>query len=275
MIISNELVKVIIGSNANDALINYHNNSTTAILANILGVRSLTTHAVVDEEVKGEKLYLNDFPVDPNSVTLKDNLGTAITGYTFELDNYLTGRADQLSVINSAGLETFLPYDEVYASYTAGFTVQDTLKITAYATLVGATLSLTNQATGVTSAFTIVSTTPGAKQIQAITSNNVTAINIANAINGTASTDTVTVPLDYTLTITGSGATLTSANLPTPFKTCLAMMIKATLESANQVGNVASYSIGGKSVTYKDSNSMYNDIVSFYLPNYLNVKVIC
>lgn len=276
-IVSNTLLKLIAGisGTTNDVLVDFYNSSMTEMLAEILELDDFARHTVTRERTKvyDEFLRLEQFPVVASSITIENDIFQVVTGYTFNTEDY------KMLTLGSNGLPTVLPYEEVLASYTAGYIVQDTITPLVFGDLVGKTLSIINRITGVSTTYTFVSGTPSTNQIQAVTSNAITAGNISTAVGGSLISSTVTFPLDTNITsttIVSANATVQTNDMPLNMKTAVALMVSGAMLEKQNIGSVSSFSIGSKTVNFRNKTDMrtFNDIVNQYAGFYKTPTVL-
>ena len=269
-----------ISGTSQDAMINLWNKTATEILADMLKVERFGVHTVSDELVKPMNPYylvLNDFPVDTGeTITLKDSLLNTITGYSFALDPHSKRR---LLLKDSNGQPKDMTYEEVYASYTAGYTTQGSLTVVdaSSGALLGNTII--TKAAGVETTYTFVSGTPGDNEIQRQDGTDTMATNIANAIGGTASGAVVTLPIGMEVdlgTVVEAAITIVDATIPEALKVAVALIVGGSMtEATTKRGGVTSYTLGSKSVTFADTGSrnLFAQIVDQYLGDYKRVTL--
>lgn len=278
-IITNDEIKVILGisGTSSDALVEIWNNIATEILTSALETENLLSHAVVNERVKlysGETLIVEDFPVDISvtpTVTYLD--GDSITDKTFSLD---TNGSRRINVLDSSGDPSSIYGDEVLVSYTAGYTAQETNTVLLYASLVGKTI--TAYVAGTATTYTFVASGATTNQIVAATNNDTTAANIATALSGSSSGAVVTLPLGTRIvlgTATSAMLTITAATIPEMLKSAVALVVGGGMAEREKKGGVVAYTLGSKSVTFKNDNdkSVFEKIIDIYLPNFRKTRI--
>lgn len=278
-IITNDEIKVILGisGTSSDALVEIWNNIATEILTSALETDNLLSHAVVNERVKlysGETLIVEDFPVDISvtpTVTYLD--GDSITDKTFSLD---TNGSRRINVLDSSGDPSSIYGDEVLVSYTAGYTAQETNTVLLYASLVGKTI--TAYVAGTATTYTFVASGATTNQINANTDNDTTAANIATALSGSSSGAVVTLPLGTRIvlgTATSAMLTITAATIPEMLKSAVALVVGGGMAEREKKGGVVAYTLGSKSVTFKNDNdkSVFEKIIDIYLPNFRKTRI--
>jgi hypothetical protein len=131
-------------------------------------------------------------------------------------------------------------------NYTAGFRTRGTIEVLDN-DLVGETITVG----GVEYAF--VATGATGNQINIGTDEEETASNIATKLSLTSSGETVTLALGSLEASSSDEAKLEvlNSNLPEDLKACLAYIIAGGVMDTPKSGEVASYSIGSKSVTLR------------------------
>lgn len=281
-IISDSEIKLLLGisGTTNDALVNVANRTATEKLMSIFGVDSFVEQTITDERVhisNPEILYLTKFPIDTSSISLKDAIiEQAITNVTFDQD---PGALRAVRVKDASGLPTYLMEKEVLATYTAGYTVKDTLEVTNYATL--PTFTIIAEVAGVETVWTFVASAPTGSQIVAATSNEVTAANIATALGGTVVGGLVTLPLGTRITLGTADASkllLTSATIPELLKHAVALIVGEIFSSKEQKGGVASYTLNNKTVNFKTRTKEEGDhlqlILDTWIPKFQNIEIL-
>ena len=262
-IISNDEIKTILGisGTSQDALIEIWNTIATGMLLSTLNIENLTTHTITDEEVtlyNPEHIILEAFPVDTNEpITLKDGLKNEITGYTFELVSNVAKRT--LRVLNDSGIPSSLGDpawrgypNNIFVSYTAGYTVQDTLEVLSLTSLANTTITVTTL--GVSTTYTFKSVGPyGDEDIPISIDTDSTATSIVSVIGGTASGSVVTLPLGSKVTLgtaTAAQLTITNATMPEALKNAVAYMVGGGIAEKSKIGGRVEYTIGGKTVKF-------------------------
>lgn len=278
-IVTNTEVKAILQlGSSSDALIDIYNDVATGLLCEILGVQDIAAHIVTDERVcvmSNYEIVLNEFPVNLTPApTLKDVLSNSITGYTFKKEGM--NRRTLRSYDSSGAYPSPIAYDELLVSYNAGYTVQDTLKVLLNP---AADSTITAKIAGVSTVYTFKTSGATGNQINIGATVNDTATAIATALGGTASTDTVTLPLGSTValgTAAASSLQITSATLPALFKIMVSLIAGGAMAEKDKASGIASYSIGGKSVTFRNDEeaSAVQIAVKNYLPSFKKVKIL-
>lgn len=279
-IMTNAEIKKIIGSgSANDTLIDIWNDAATELLCEILGVENIASHTVTDERVKvlsGFELMLADFPVDTGeTITLRNTFDhSEVTGFSFRKDPH---NRFTLRVYDAGGtIPLSLGYDELFVSYTAGYSVLDTVEVISNTGLADKTITVTINGTATTWTFKASGAT--GNQINVGGTVALTAANILAALGGTLDTATVTLPLGSSIALgsaTSAMLTITNAEVPKLFKNAVALIAAGGLSEKEKGGDIVSYSIGGKSVTFRnDEEGMaVQHIVSKWLPTFKRVKI--
>ena len=276
-IITNAEIKTIIKSgSADDTLIDIYNDAATETLCELLGIDNMATHSVVDERVKLQschEMMLNDFPVDVSSITLRNTFDhSSVTGYTFKKDpgNRFTVR----SYDTTGNVPYMLAYDELFVSYTAGYTVLDTVEVISNTGLAEKTITVTINGTATT--YTFKSSGATGNQINVGATITETAANIQAKLGGSISTATVTLPLGSSIALgTSTSAMLTIVNcgIPKLFKVIVAYLAAGGM--AEKDGNISSYTIGGKTVSFRndDEGKMVEKLLAKWIPTFQRVKI--
>jgi len=285
-IISNAEIKVLLGidSTSQDNLIELLNNQATEMMLDILNIASLTSHSVTDEEVTiydQNKIVVDEFIIDTTgTITIKDSQKTTITGYTFELVN---NSIKTLRVLDSDGTPACLDYDKIFIDYTAGYTTQETIEVLDYSTLANKTLNV--YVAGTLTEWTFKASGATGNQINAETSNDVTATNIATALGGTASGAVVTLPLGTRTelgTATATELTITAATIPKALQNAVAMMTSGGIAQSTKKGNVTEYTIGAKTVkfggkTNEEAAANGQSVMAtfeYFIPQFMKVDIL-
>lgn len=277
LITSTAEIKAYLGlsGTSKDARIAMWNQNATNILASMLGLANFTVHTVTDEYIRITDPYhlvCNAFPVDTSStITIKNSLKQAITGYAFERE---PNQLRRLLLTTSEGQPKSLYYEYVYATYTAGYTVQGTLEVVdgSNSDLNGKTFITTQYGVSTTWTFT-TGANPDNNEIEREDGNDTMAANIAEAIGGTSVGAVVTMPMGMTAelgTVDSSDITITNATIPSELKMLVAMIVGGALsESNDRMGGVVSYSIGEKSVTFASPSdkALFQSMVAKYMPS--------
>lgn len=257
-IITTAEIKAILGisGTSEDALLEIWNESATDLLTNLLGVTSLTTHTITNERVQMAdrgKLVLSEFPVQlSQTITVKDSLKNTISGLYFSQD---PGNKRTVNIEDSSGYPIEIYADEALVSYTAGYTTQGT--IVALSTTDLAEKTITATVAGVSTTYTFKASGATGNQINVGATVNDLATNIATKLGGTASTATVTLPLGTNVdlgTATTAQLTITDATIPAMLKMAVALIAGGGLAEKNKKGGIASYTIGGKSVSFRSDS---------------------
>lgn len=281
-IISDAEVKLLLGisGTTNDALVNVANRTATEKLMSIFGIDSFVEQTITDERVHlsdPEILYLRKFPIDTSSISLKDAIiEQAITNVTFDQD---PGALRAVRVKDASGLPTYLMEKEVLVTYTAGYSVKDTLQVVDYNALSDKTITV--EVAGVETVWTFKISGATGNQILAVTSDEITAGNIATALGGTVVGDLVTLPLGTRITLgtaTSAMLAITSATIPELLKHAVALIVGEIFSSKEQKGGVASYTLNNKTVNFKTRTKEYGDtlqlILDTWIPKFQNVEML-
>lgn len=279
-ILTNTEIKTLLGAgSASDVLVEMWNDAATEIVCSLLGIADIAEHDVVNERVRvidPLELILQDFPVDVSSVVIKNVYDkTTITGYTFvrEPNKRRTIRAYD----TSGNLAFPIPYDEVFASYTAGYINQDTLEVLSITGLADKTFTV--KIAGVTTTWTMKASGATGNQINIGLDAAATASAIATALGGTLVGSTVTLPLGSTValgTATTAQFTIVNANVPAALKNAVALIAGGGIAEKEQSGGVVSYTIGGKSVTFRNQEeaSAVDMVLKNWLSTYKKTKIL-
>lgn len=280
-IATNTEIKALLGisGTSKDAMITMWNSAATELLCDVLKVQDIATHTVTKEHVAiSDKNYLvvQDFPVDTGeTITLHDWNWNAITGFTFQRDS---GALRRLQVLDTNSKPTGLAYSELFASYTAGYTIQDTVVVLDDSTLENKTIIV--DVAGTETTYTFVASGATATNIVIGADEAATASAIAAKFTGASvSTATVTFPVGYKIrlgTATTTELTVTNATIPQALKMCVAMIVGGFMSSATEKrGGVTSYSLGTKSVTFRDATDrdMFLMMIKTYLPSFGRVSI--
>ena len=279
VIATNYEIALYTGLTVSDAKLTLFNASMTSLLAEVLGVSEFGVHSVALELVRvdnKEAIRLRSFPFDIESIEL---LGTysnteLLTGYTFRVDPYDIRR---LWILDDGGIPTYLNHDEVYVNYDAGYILQDTLTVIDYAALVGKTIVVT--VAGVATTYTFVASGATGNQINAATSDAVTATNIATKFGTSAVGDSVTLPVGSTIaygTAIVAELTFVNSNVPSDLKMAIAYLVAGAITDKTQIEGISSYKIGTKNVTLRDPSekSFIDAVLDKYLIRYKKINVI-
>ena len=262
---------LITGLSLDEAKFNFWQKIAINLLQDAFGVKSLSTHSVVNEEHKissGEYIRPLGFPVDVSSVDLYlfVNGTTKISGYTFLQDDY---DVKKLWILDDGGRQSFLPYDRLFLKYDAGYITTGTIKVedndldTETLTYAGTT-------------YTFTTGTPTSSQIAVGLTATATASNIATKLSLTSSGDTVSgVGLTAT-TSDDDKLIITNANVPEDIKACVAYLISGGSMDTVKSGEVASYSIGGKTVNFRSDGErgFVKATVSKYGKDFMNSLIL-
>lgn len=279
-IITNTEIKTLLGlGSANDLLVEMWNDAATELVCSILGVSDLATHQVTDERVElssGREMTLNEFPVDETSIALKtpyDSL--SLTGYSFKKEPL---KKRTVRVYDASGtLETVLPYGCLLVSYEAGYIVQDTIEVLSIASLADKTFNV--KIAGSTTVWTMKASGATGNQINIGVDANATAAAIATALGGTAVGALVTLPLGSNVTlgtVTSAQFGVTNANVPASLKNAIALIAGGGIAEKDKSGDVVSYTIGGKSVSFRNNAeaSAVQTMINTWLGSFKKVKII-
>lgn len=278
-IVTNTEIKAILQlGSSSDALIDIYNDVATGLLCEILGVQDIAAHTVTDERVcvlSNYELILNEFPVNLTPApTIKDTLNNSISGYSFKKEGM--NRRTLRSFDSGGTYPSPIAYSELLVTYNAGYTIQDTLKVLLQPAVDS---TVTVKIAGVSTTYTFKASGATGDQINIGATVNDTAANIATKFGATVVTDTVTLPLGSTVALGTAAATslqITSATLPAMFKIMIALIAGGAMAEKDKASGISSYSIGGKSVTFRNDEeaSAVQIAVKNYLPSFKKVKII-
>lgn len=279
-VITNAEIRKILGlGSGQDALTDLWNDAATEIVCDWLGMYEIATHVVTEERAKvhcNYQLFLRDFPVDLTvAPTLKTTFDrTSISGYTFRKDP--NEKFTIRSYATDGNIPLALPYDEVLITYTAGWRVQDLITVLSNTDLVGKTITVTVNGTSTT--YTFVASGATALQIDVGATVALTAANIATKFGTSAVGAAVTMPLGYRMalgTATTAQLTIVNPDLPMALKNVIALVAGGGIAEKSKAGAVSSYTIGGKSVTFRsDSEASAVEIaINSFIPHLKRTSV--
>lgn len=256
-IISNAEIKALTQSGASDSLIAQWNLTATEILCDVLGVSDLGVHTVTDERIKNQVrsyLEMKEFPVDVDqAITLKspwDFTTISSPPASYFLDpryiRHVRGKD------GSGNAYTFPKGCEVLATYIAGYTVVDSITLTANA-LEDQTLETIVE--GVAVIYTFKATiTDADTQIKIEGTIEETLNKIAEKVPGTVVSPLLTGDLgSRMISTTIVGATITNATIPDELRTAVAFIAVGGIAQNEKVGGIQSYTIGQKTISFSDS----------------------
>lgn len=279
-IVTSDEIKAITGlGSGDDAKIEIYNRTNVEILATILGLQDFATHTVTNERVCINDQYymlLRDFPVDLGSIVLKTPLQyNPITGYSYRQDERNIRR---INFFDSGDSYPYaLGYEEVVATYSAGYTLRSTMQVTDISGLAG--LKFDVLYAGIITEYEFVAGAPSGNQIQVGANVDDTAANIAAALGGSASTSTATLGLGYS--IDDDSEILTkivsvNATIPWDLKVACALMVQGSIASSQNVAGVESYTVGSKTISFKnDADKVrFQNTLEPYLAKYKRIKII-
>ena len=279
-IATNAEIKALLGitSTSQDAQVEMWNNIATEQLCDLFGVDNLTYHLITNERVDvydPEVLYLEVFPVDASTVSLKDTQEDAIlSGYSFYRDPH---NLRTVRIKDPEGNPVTIGYSEVLATYSGGYIQKDTITVASITALVGKTLNV--KVAVVTTEWTFVSGTPATDtEIEVGVDEDATAANIASELGGTSSGAVATLPLGSFSelgTATTSQLTIVNNTIPEPLKMAIALMAGSGLRQKDRVGGVSSYRIGSKQVNFasESDKNTFVSIMTAWLPYYKQVTI--
>lgn len=254
---TNAEIRKIAGLSASlDAVVDLWNDAATEILCDLLYVYEIARHVVTEERAQvhsNYQIFLRDFPIDMDeSIVIKTTFDrTVISGYTFRKEPNEKFTIHTYGADNNIPLA--LPYDEVFISYTAGYRVQDVVEVLSNTNLAEKTISVTLN--GTTTTYTFKAAGATGNQINVGATLAETATNIAEKFGTSAVGAVVTMPLGYGLTLgtaTIAQLDVTTRDLPGALKNILALIAAGGVAEKGKVGSVVSYTIGSKSVTFRN-----------------------
>ena len=234
-----------ISGTAEDYLMEQQNYAATDLLNTILGVSTLKFGTHTDEVITGHGynfFQTHHYPVANTqaSFAIASEDGTDITGIEF-----LRGEQNVMHLKNN------LVRDYKYLlTYDAGYTLYDTVTIDDNASITGAITVKTAYAAAVTRTIGVNVTVGGTATLTAAAF--VTAF-IAAGINCTSDGAVITFEADHfvTTTISSAKATLLQKTIPNFIRNVIAFLVAGLKSEQNGSPNVASYTIGSKSVTFR------------------------
>ena len=164
-----------------------------------------------------------------------------------------------------------LPYT---ITYVAGYAPFNQLDITDYSLMGGVVIT-----------FDTVFTVTEGVDFNAETSNEVTASNIVTALIAKGATNTdleadgdiVRALVDKDFIVSAeTGISLFEANVTEDVKTGVALMVEAMRKSKNSIGAIKSYTLGNKTVSYKDKDSVdeIRGLLDQYFGDYVSITVL-
>lgn len=279
-IITNTEIKALLGiGSASDVLVELWNDAATEIVCSLLGMADIAKHQVTDERVEllsGYELILNDYPVDETTLVLKTTFDhTAITGFSFKKDPQ---KRRTVRVYDSGGTMPMpLPYECVFASYMGGYTAQDTLEVLSLTDLADKTINV--KIAGVTTQWTLKASGATGNQINIGLTVAATATAIATALGGSAVGAVVTLPLGSTVTLGTATAVqldVTNSDVPAALKNAVALIAGGGIAEKEKSGDIVSYTIGGKSVTFRNQQeaSAAQTVLNNWLSTYKKTKIM-
>lgn len=252
-----------ISGSSKDLLIRQLARSMKTTFDGLIGVTGLESRTITDELQKNHEgenyFYVREF--NPTSITgFKNMLGEAILATSLSNGDFTIVGHPSRKILAKYGLG----YPEFKITYVAGWTCNATIQVTNYANLSAETITVGE---------TVL--TEGT-DFNAVTSNSVTATNIATAlttagINSTAVGDTVTIGIaDDLSTSSSSAVTLTEADLPGEVKMAFAYMVGGAIAQREGLGGLASYTLGSKTVNFRTQveKNEFKRVIEQMLPNF-------
>lgn len=283
LIVTTDEIKTFLGlsGSSSDSVLAMLNKFAHQDLFNVLGVNELDFHLVEGERVDGcgsNYIELKDIHVQ-DVVTIMDDDQEYTQTDEYDIQNYVVHLEDYLS----AGQR------KVVVDYAAGWFAagHGTLEVADYSLITGAT-TITIDPAGASAPSAVVLTE--GTNWDAETSNEVTAENIAAAINANstlagstgvravavgatvylidrvAQRESSTVVLSDDSGFTLSGSPLTGTDMPESLREAVILLVAGRLAKRKNTG-VSSYTIGSKSVTFatQEDASQFKEIVRPYL----------
>lgn len=278
-IITNDEIKILLGmsGDSEDAVVQLWNKSATQTLLNLLQIAELVTHNVIDERVEvvdHSQLCLSDFPVDiDETITIKNLLKQEVAGLSFLLD---PKNKRTVNIVDSNGVAQEITHCEVFASYTAGYSVQGTVEVLTNNDLAEKTIKVYESGTPTTYTFKASGAT--GNEINVGGDTDATAANIAAALGGSAAASVATLPLGTIVELvlaTTLQLTIIDPTIPEPLKMAVALIAGGGIAERQKKGGVNSYTIGSKTVSFRTDNEaeQVKQIVNKYAAFYRKVYI--
>jgi len=259
-IVSNEEIALITGTTATDQRLNFWQDIAIRMLLNEFGLKNFVRHQVLAEKYKmvdSQYIRTRSFPADYTELKLYNSVDRVveITGYAFQPDEY---DQKKLWVLTSDGLAGALPYNEVYLEYVGGFVAKCEMTLFSNA-LTGETLTISGE--GDETVYTFIDTgTPTATQILVGEDEEDTANAIATKLSGTVTQDendnwVVILPLGFSAELSDEDLMqIVNPDVPDDLKACVAYMVAGGITETVDSGDIASYTIGGKTVNFRSDS---------------------
>lgn len=254
-----------------DLLIDSLLDAAAELLHAIVGVDSFVLTEYVDEPVKGSNsnwLMVNNKPL------------VAITDITDEQDNDVTYTIKRYKNRQAYFDESFSSQYTYLVTYSAGYVVNDTIELLSNDDLNNKTISVRTlyAATAVYTLKTELTIPAVAGEILIGDDLAETLENIAAAIDGTTVDDEIITfgpDADVSTTMTDEQATLTVKTIPKTVKLVIAYLMGGLMSEENSNPSVQSYSIGQKSVTFRNSleGNIAQRIINTWLVNLNKAQV--
>lgn len=275
-------IKAFLGINGStkDAQIDLWHDIATEMLCDFLGVEQLVQTAYTNKKVKpvlnyyemhGSFFSLPNFPIDVTSITMKDGTFNAISSPP---DSFFvsTEISRNVRAKNADGTAFGYGLEEYFVDYTAGFTIKDTLEITTNPT---AGQKFVVRSNGVTTEYEFVDSDPTGNQIEIGGDEEATATAIATKIGGTVSGATVTGLIGMIFESITDG-TITNANIPRALKAAIAYLVGGGLVEKTKAGGVSNYSIGQKSVTFRNTTekTAFETVLKTYVTKFKKIRIV-
>lgn len=276
-VVTNDEIKAIlqISGVSQDALIDMWNDTAHEILTDIIGVTELAKHTVSDEKVKcfnEEYLDLAHAPVIiSETITIKDENFDALT--TPPASYYQPDSDFRVIYGKEADGKPFFFEKGIYhVSYTAGYTINDTVEFTDNPT---DGLQIATRKQGAQTTYTFKDT-PGDTEtnIQIGASASETAGNFASKFAGAVTLgSTVTLPVGVAVLLSTAPTTIVNQTLPQQLKMAIAFMVNGGLNEKSK--NVTSYTIGQKTINFRNSSEAESTerIVNRFISKFKRIHV--
>lgn len=261
----NEL-KLLTGSSAADALLQYFIDANTNLLANFIDVGQFDKHDITERaKTYHQYLYPEQQPVNTvASITKIDDT---------EIDVDVTIEGFHSLLLQQNNVDVHL-HGLVKILYNAGWQLEEIISIDTNPSN-DETLIITDASTATTYTF---KTSPSADtDVQIGVDTDATAVNLAAVLETSSTSSLVTLPVGSAITPTAKITVNTSADFPVDLKMALAMMVNASLgdQTASAGNKVKSFSVGSKTVQYMNTNeqglkneNIFENLVKKYISRF-------
>lgn len=256
-IVSNTEIALITGVSSTDQRLNFWQDIAIKMLLTQFNIKNFVRHQVLAEKYKivdSEYIRTRVFPADYTDLTLYNSYDRVmeITGYAFQPDQY---DQKKLLVLTEDGLAGALPYVEVFMDYVGGFVSK--CEMTLFTNdLVDETLTISGE--GLETVYTFIDTgTPTTTEILVGVDPEATANAIATKLGGTVEQDendnwVVVLPLGFSAELSDENKMqIINPDVPDDLKACVAYMVAGGVNETVDSGDIASYTIGGKTVNFR------------------------